>query len=274
MKRKRQMWLGGIALALAAVMVWVRDLQWMSAPADTLPLTLGLLVAYIIGQPWQAATPPLPAIHVPMVGGGGLVFACAWIFGSLTLLAMGWTLLAMVWVCWSFEAQARRMRLAWLLLLSFPWLVIDWPVIGLAFRLSSAVVAEQVFGFLQMPIQRHGTLLEILGVPVKIEASCAGWNLLQLTLLVGVAIGTYEIRSSRRFVLLLGLLPAIAWCANLLRILLLTGVALSFDSQVASGSIHGFAGLVVLGAVLVLTKGLCFLIDPPTHVSSRILKAS
>ena len=74
-----------------------------------------------------------------------------------------------------------------------------------------------------------------------------------------------EIRDSRRFALLLALLPALAWLANLLRILILAGIALSFDAQVAAGVVHGLTGLLILGAVLAMTKALChFLAAPPT----------
>ena len=273
MNRRRQTWLGGMALVLAAGLIWARDLHWMAAPEDTLPLTLGLLLAYIIGQPWQPAANPFPKINRVLASGGLAAFTCGWIIGSLTLLAVGWTALVLTWMRWSFAPRARRGRLAWLLLLSFPWLVFEWPAIGWSFRLSSAIVAEQLFRLLQLPIHRDGTLLAIMGVPVRIEASCAGWNLLQLTLLAGLAIGTSEIRTSRRFALLLCLLPVIAWLGNLLRILILAVIALSFDTELASGAIHGLTGLVVLGAVLAITKGLCCLLEPARQSTSRIIKA-
>jgi len=271
MKRVRQIQLSGLLLALTAVAIWLRDPLWMMAPADTLPLALGLPLTYFLGYPWHSAKNSAPrSLHLLAVG-GGIALGVGWVIGSLTLLAASWTLLAMIWAHWSFARQARRGRLFWLLLLSFPWLVVDWPVIGWVFRLSSATVAEQVFKLLELPAQRDGTHLVIMSVPVEIEASCAGWNLLQLALLSGVAFGTYEIRSASRFTILLCLIPAIAWLANLLRILILSGIALSYDAQVASGAIHGLTGLVVLGAVLAMTKGLCRLLDPPPAISSRIV---
>ncbi len=274
MNRRRQIQLGGLLLALSAVAIWLRDRSWMMAPADTLPLALGLPLTYFLGCPWHIAENPARRSLRLLAAGGGIALTVGWVIGSLTLLAVSWTLLAMLWAHWSFASQARRIRLVWLLLLSFPWLVVDWPAIGWAFRLSSASVAEQVFNLMQLPAQRAGTHLEIMGVPVEIEASCAGWNLLQLALLAGVAFGTYEIRSACRFTLLLCLIPLIAWLANLLRILILSGIALASDTQVASGAIHGLTGLIVLGAVLAMTKGLCRLLDPPPPSSSRIVTIS
>jgi exosortase/archaeosortase family protein len=273
MKRGRQTWLGGLALALAAISIWARDLSWAAASADTLPLACGLPLAYLLGRPWHPGSAPFTRFKRLLVTLGAGGFACGWILGSLSLLALSWTILGMLWAGWSFGTQPRRGRLGWLLLLSFPWLVIEWQPIGWAFRLSSATVAEQVFGLLRMPTLREGTRLEVMGVPITIDAACAGWNLLQLTLLAGIAFGTHEIRPTRRFALLLCLLPGIAWVANLLRILTLAGIALSFDVQVASGGIHGLTGLVVLGAVLAMTKGLCLLLDPPPAATSRILNA-
>lgn len=274
MSRTRQIALGGGGLALAALAIWARDRRWLDTPADTLPLALGLPLAWFLGHPWIPRAEPLPGSPARYAAIGGAALALGWILGSLTVLTLSWTLLAMIWAHWSFTSQPRRGRLAWLLVCAFPWLVIDWPAIGWAFRLSSAAVAEQLFNFLQLPTQRDGTRIVIMGVPVEIEAACAGWNLLQLTLLAGVAFGTCEIRPLRRFALLLGLLPAISWLANLLRILILAGLALGCDAPVASGALHGLTGLAVLAAVLAMTKGLCVLLDPPPPTTSRTIQAS
>jgi exosortase/archaeosortase family protein len=235
----------------------------MATPADTLPLALGLPLAVYLGRPWQPRNETFPGHWRSLAALGWAGFASGWILDSLTMLALSWTFLAMCWAHWNFAAAPRRIRLAWLLLLSFPWLVIEWQTIGWGMRLSSATVAEQLFGLLQLPTRRDGTSLAVLGVPIEIEASCAGWNLLQLTLFTGVAYGTYEIRSTRRYALLLCLLPIVAWLANLLRVLILAGLALSFDVQFASGVIHGLTGLAILGAVLAMTQKLCVWLDAP-----------
>ncbi|MEN9975556.1 MAG: hypothetical protein RLZZ282_1562 [Verrucomicrobiota bacterium] len=274
MTRRHQVQLAGLALALGAISIWARDRAWMKMAADTLPLAFGLLLAVFIGRPWQPRTTPFTRNHQLLTAISAVAFASGWVLGCLTLLTVSWTFLAMLWAHWAFDHHPGRARLAWLLLLSFPWLVIEWPLIGWAFRLSSATVAEQFFNLVLIPTQRSGTHLNILGLPIDIEPACAGWNVLQLTLLAGVALGTSEIQNPRHFSLLLFLLPGIAWLANLLRILILAALALSFDTQMASGVMHEFTGLAVLAAVLAMIKGFCFLLNPPRQATSRIIKPS
>jgi exosortase/archaeosortase family protein len=272
MTLRQQRWLGGAVLVLAAILVWARDTRWLAFPADSLPLALGLPLAWMLGRPWLPVEKPSPMSSAlkRWFGLGLVLFGLGWLLPNITLLACGWSLLAFVWAEQSFRAQASRSRLIWLLLLSFPWLILEWQSIGWAFRLSSAAVCEVIFNLLQMPVTRDGVYLNVMGIPIEIEAACAGWNLLQLSLLTGVAFGSHEIRSTRRFAMLLGALPAIAWFANFLRILLISAVALSLDAEVATGPIHGLTGLAVLGAVLGMTKILCGVIDSrPTTVRRR-----
>ncbi len=274
MNSAQQRWLYGLVLALGAVAIWARDLRWTLTLADTLPLALGIPIAFALGLPWQPRPAQVSQKQKLILGLSLIGFLAAWMIGSITLLSFSFTSLVMIWGTCCFTPQLRRNRLGWLLLLSFPWLVLEWDQIGYAFRLSSAFVVEHCFNFLQITTTRDATNLKVLGIPIEIEAACAGWNLLQLTLLTGVAIGAYEIPSKRRFILLLACLPAVAWVANFLRILVLSGIALSFDVELASGSLHGLTGLAVLAIVLVITKALCFLLVPSPTILSQTVKSS
>jgi exosortase/archaeosortase family protein len=263
MNRSTRVKAGGLALAIAAVMIWLRDFRWWENAVDTLPLAFGLPLAWHFGRPWKISEVVLTKRGKVLSIAGAIVFAAGWIGGNCTLLSFAWTLMAAVWAYRAFEPRARRGRLVWLLLFSFPWLVLDWQIIGWWFRISSAAVTELIFHHMQMPVIREGTSIAVLGVPVEIEAACAGWNLLQLTLLAGVAMGTSELRSGGRFAVLLAALPVIAWLANLLRILVLTGIALSYGTGIAKGAVHGLTGLAILAVVLVMTKLLCYWMDSP-----------
>ena len=272
---RRQSWIGGIALALAAVGIWARDTKWLDTPADTLPLAFGLLLAFLLGRPWKPAPRALSKNEKIILAAGGAAFAIGWVVSSVTTLSISWALLCMVWMNSSFAPEPRRGRILWIALFSFPWLVLEWNSIAWAFRLSSAAAGELLFNLAAIPSSRDGTSLNVMGVPIEIEAACAGWNLLQLTLLTGVTFGVYEITSDKRFTFLLLLLPVLVWIANFVRILILTGIALSFDTEVARGTVHGLTGLAVLCVMLAMTKGLCMLLEPSRRVvSTRVVKAS
>ena len=269
MPKTQSAWLFGALLLLSAVAVWMRDLKWTTSMADTLPLALGIPATILLGMPWKPGGGL--TTQEKILGGFSLVvFLIGWTAGSVTALSLAWTGLAYTWMAHHFTRESDRGRLACIVLLSFPWLVLEWPQIGWWCRNSAAVIGEQVFHALALPVQREGTSMVILGVPVEIEAACAGWNLLQLTLLTGVASGAYEIRSGRRFLWLLLILPIIAWFANVVRIIILSAIALSCGTEIASGTLHGMMGLVILLLVIFMTKGICYLLDGRTKRKVRI----
>jgi len=270
MSKRQSVWLTGLLLLLAAAGVWLRDLQWTDSVADTIPLALGIPATFLLGMPWKIGG-GLSKNEKILGGLASAVFAIGWMASSITTLSIGWTGLAYVWMGYHFTREAGRRRLACILLLSFPWLVLEWPQIGWWCRNSAAIIGEQIFRLLALPVERVGTSMVILGVPVEIEAACAGWNLLQLTLLTGVAFGAYEIRSSRRFLWLLLILPFVAWFANVVRIILLSAIALSFGTELASGALHGMMGLVILVLVILITKGICYLLDGRTARQVRVI---
>lgn len=274
MTTPRQRWLLLTTMACAAVLVWTRDTSWLTNIADTLPLAAGIPLAWWLGGPWK----PRNAIDLngrqKALAAAICGFVIGWLISNLSLLAISWTLLTGCLVAATYQPRLGRLRLAWLLLLSFPWIALEWPQTGWWFRLSSAWAAEHFFNLLAMPVVREGTHLNVMGVPIDIEPSCAGWNLLQITLLTGVTLGSYELPSPRRFSVLLCLLPALSWCANLFRILLLSGLALSFDVDVANGVLHGLTGLGVIAVLVIMTKTLCILLTPNRHRHSVIISKS
>lgn len=251
-------------------MVWSRDMSWVEKSADMLPLAAGFQLAAWLGGPWRMPRGPQrvhPSVAWPIFA--GLVFVAAWILPCLTLLALSWTALAAYWMLRWCRPQANIIGVLLILALSFPWMVIEWPQIGWWFRLSAAASVEGFFNLLQMPVQRHGTELLVLGESIHIEQACAGWNLLQLTLLAGAAIGVHDISKRPRFLMFLLLLPAMAWMANFLRILLLSALSLTFGLATAEGVWHGMTGLLVIAVVLGMAKLLCRALDPDGPVTIR-----
>lgn len=158
--------------------------------------------------------------------------------------------------------------------LSFPWMLMEWPQVGWWFRLSAAAATEGFFHLLQVPVLRNGTELLVLGETIRIEPACAGWNLLQLTLLAGVTIGLHDISQRQRFLWFLALLPVLAWMANFLRIVALSVVSLSYGVATADGVLHGLTGLLVIAAVIGMAKLLCRVIEPGRPTVTRRSVAS
>ena len=260
MTSDRHVWLCGVALGAAAVMIWWCDLAWMVHPADSLPLAMGFLLAWWLGRPWCVDIHPLRGAAVVGVVASIALLVLGWLSVS------GWSCLVMGWVSGSFAVVPRRMRMGWLLVFSFPWLMMEWPSLGWWFRLSSTTCVACVFDWLRLPVEHAGTSLRVLGLPIEIEAGCAGWNLLQLSLLCGTFIGAREIERAKSFAVFMVVLPLMAWFANAMRILLLCGLALSSGVDLASGAIHHLLGLAAVVIMLVIAKGICHVLNPPMNV--------
>ncbi len=255
--------LAAAGLIVSGVLIWLRDTGWSASAADTLPLAAGVPLALWLGTPWRISTDSSES-RLPLAWPvlAGLAFGVGWILPSITLLALAWTALAGYWMLRWGKPNADFTGLLLILALSFPWMVMEWPQIGWWFRLSAAIATEGFFHFLQMPVVRNGTELLVLGQTIRIEPACAGWNLLQLTLLAGVTIGLHDITLRRHFLLFLSILPFLAWLANFLRILILSALSLSHGVATAEGVWHGLTGLLVIAAVIGMAKLLCRVIEP------------
>ncbi len=269
---------GKLALAglfASAVLVWSRDTAWVASVADTLPLAAGIPLAVWLGAPWQIIPfdhrPQLPALWPVLAG---LLFLVGWNLPSVTMLSLAWTALAGYGMMRWWKSSTDPVGLLLVLLFSFPWMVLEWPQIGWWFRLSAAVSTEGFFQLLQMPVQRNGTELLILGEMIRIEPACAGWNLLQLTLLAGITIALHDLSKRGRFLWFLLLLPFLAWMANFLRIVILSALCLSFGVMTAEGIWHGLTGLLVICAVIAMAKMLCFFIEPKSRIVIQHIKKS
>jgi len=263
----------GAGLLVSAGLVWWRDTGWSVAVVDTLPLAAGIPLAAWLGAPWRT-TAASHGVRFPVAWPilAGLAFAVAWILPSITLLALAWTALAGYWMVRWCKPTSHLVGILLILALSFPWMVMEWSQIGWWFRLSAAAATEGFFYLLQMPVLRNGTELLVLGEKIRIEPACAGWNLLQLTLLAGVSIGLHDISERRRFLWFLTLMPVLAWLANFLRIVTLSALSLSCGVATAEGTWHGLTGLLVIVTVVGMAKLLCRVIEPrrPTLIRNSV----
>jgi len=235
------------ALAALAVFIWLRDTRWLDSAADCLPILAALPLFIWLGGPWEFDNRPASLNHSLLLG-AGVAFALG-IAANLTfLLALAWTALLWSWLGRRLP-PARAAELRYLLPLPFlamPWIVLDGEVIGWWFRLSGAAVTAGLFQLLGFRVEHAGTFLNVNGIPISVEAACAGLNTLQSMFIAGVALAFVVLRSRRHFWLNVALLAPLAWLANTLRIILLSAAALTFSSDFVSGTFHPLSGWLVI----------------------------
>jgi exosortase len=246
-----------IALAALAPYIWLRDRTWLADPEDVLPLVAALPLFWLLGRPWRLAPSDGSSSNAALVGA-----AAALALGSptgLTLpLAAGWTLLLWWWLAPRLPVgeRPRIRRLLVLPLMAFPWVTLDGQPVGFAFRLSGAITTGAFYDLLGYPVTRDGTALVIGGQGINVEAACAGLNTLQSLLVMGTLAAAVTLGRHRRYWLCLPLLVAAAWIGNTARIIAISGIALAWGPEAASGRAHGWSGWIVLmltffGTVLV-----------------------
>ncbi|GAB4455730.1 MAG: hypothetical protein OHK0029_12290 [Armatimonadaceae bacterium] len=253
------------ALAVLAAYVWLRDRAWQNDLGNSLPILSGFALLYALGRPWQWDPDRLSAslsaalfrTGGAFLYGGGALFLLGVALNLSFLLALGWTFLlwALVDAVCDVPTRRRAAPLMPLAALSFPWLILHGNEIGWVFRLSGAIVTEKLFSLIGLHVVREGVFLLIQGLPVSVDAPCAGISTLQAMLLAGTVMAVSLPRGKRMALpVKLLLLVAVAWGANTLRLVVLCASALTWGVPFAQGWFHEWGGL----SVLVLMFVLCF----------------
>lgn len=245
MNSRDRLWV--TALIAGGALIWTRDPRWLAEADDVLPALVALPLAVWLGAPWRLNAPTRPPARFLV-----LLSAAAALLGAATnmtlFLAAGWTGLLWVWLERRLPHTAipRARRLLILPFNAFPWVTLDLQPVGWWFRLTGAQVTETAFRAFGFDITREGTQLVIQGVPVSVDAACAGLHAFQSMLIAGSLLAFILLGSSRYYWWNIGLLPALAWCANTVRILAITGASLTWGQEFAMGLFHTWGGLLVL----------------------------
>jgi exosortase/archaeosortase family protein len=244
-------------LIALAIFIWVRDLTWMSAPDDTLPILVAIPLFFWLGMPWTFRDEP-PSISLYKIALAVFLLLAGIILNLTILLALGWTLLLWTWLSSrTLPSQHKSIfRLLILPLMAFPWITLDAQTIGWWFRLSGAWVTARFFSFLHYSVYEEGTNLLINGLPISVEAACAGLNTLQSMLIAGTAVAFIMLGKTKFYWLNIMLLIGMAWLANTIRIIFLVIIALVYGPEIAMGSFHMWGGWFILCVMF----GLCWFI--------------
>lgn len=247
----RNLFLAG--LGAFAGFIWLRDLGWISAAEDTVPVLVAIPLCLWMGKPWEwrrepGIVSPWLLISVILLGLGGILT------DATLLLAGSWCLLAMAFCrAWLVHFAPRLLLLA---LLGFPWIHQSAEAIGWWFRYTGAGVAAGFFRLFGQSVTRDGTFLHINQMPLNVEAACGGLNVLQAMLVAGVVVALRTMPAGMPFWTASLLLLPFAWLANTLRILMIGVSGLVVGPEFAMGWFHTFGGWVVLCLMFLLCQTL------------------
>jgi len=233
-------------LAVAGTAVWLLAFAQSDLTPEAPLLLLCLPVVWWLGRPWVFTSRP--------AGGGGWLVAagCAAAAGcvcaSVTLLTLAWTLLLGAWLRrWLAPACFRsRARLLALASGAFPWLLVDGNWLGWMFRSTGVAAAVLLECFPGMHVKWEGAILSVKGASIPPDAAGVGLQSLQVLLCVGL-FALFRTRGpSARLIGPLAFLVVLAWLANILRILAVALLVLTFGHDAVNGIGTDLGGLVAL----------------------------
>jgi len=248
LKRDDFIFLG--VLIAGAIWIWVRDLAWLSAVEETLPVLASLPLFIWLGAPWRFKEGTWSLPFRSLVTAAFLVVG-GWALDMTLLLAAGWTFALWTWIHQRVSDETPLLRrLAVLPLMAFPWVTLDLMPVGWWFRLSASWVADHAYSATGFSVLREGTNLVVSGIPIEVAAPCSGMNSLQAILMGGLVLTWIELDKSRWYWWIVASLPLLAWTANTIRVCSIIAMAVVWGPDAASGSLHQIGGwAVVLGVV-------------------------
>lgn len=259
-------------LTALAAFIWLRDTSWATQLDDTLPILIALPLFFWLDWPWKfeegefTLTP-----RFIYMGIGTLVLG---ILSNLTvLLSIGWCLLLWGWIQERVSPSSRHglLRMMILPFMAFPWVTLDAHSLGWCFRLSGAWASAQVLSLSGFEVLHQGTRLLVNGIPISVEAACAGLNTLQSMLIAGSILAYLQLGKHWIYWVNLPLLFVMAWIANTMRILTLSLAAVLVSPEFAMGPFHDAGGWGVLVLMFLLCWGIFSLqqrlIKPPSALA-------
>jgi exosortase B len=145
---------------------------------------------------------------------------------------------------------AGALRAAWfpLFFLLFMVPLPEALVAAVTAPLKSAVsaVASQLLYLVGYPVGRAGVIMTVGPYQLLVADACAGLNsMFTLEALGLLYMNLMNYTSVRRNVTLALLLIPIAFCANIVRVMILVLVTYHFGDEAGQGFVHGFAGMVL-----------------------------
>lgn len=223
---------GPIILAVSLWMLWrlrerVAELPARPSLALGLSLLLFGLVLYVLGR----------SQSILMVEVGSQLV----VLPAVVLIFLGTPALRIVWFPLFFM----------LFMVPLPEALVSTVTAPLKAAVS-AVAAELLYG-LGYPVGRAGVILNVGQYQLLVADACAGLNsMFTLEALGLLYMNLMNYTNAIRNIVLAVLIIPISFCANIIRVLILVLVTYHFGDEAGQGFIHGFAGMVLFLAGLVL----------------------
>lgn len=126
----------------------------------------------------------------------------------------------------------------------------------LPMKTGVSVAVEHLLYVVGYPISRSGVILQIGQYQLLVADACAGLHTLFTLESLGV-LYMHLVRHASyvRNVFLAAWIVPISFCANVIRVLVLTLITYHFGDEVGQGFMHGFAGMVLFISALMLIMG-------------------
>ena len=163
------------------------------------------------------------------------------VIGSMMLVFKGAGALKAVWFPLFFMA----------FMIPLPGMVVD--ALTQPMKMAVSYVAEAVLYAAGYPISRSGVILQIGQYQLLVADACAGLHTLFTLEALGLLyLNLVRHESVMRNITLAILIVPISFTANVIRVMVLTLVTYYLGDEAGQGFLHGFAGMVLFMAALVL----------------------
>ena len=223
---------GPIILAVSLWLMWRKRLDYLALPdqpavvAGTVSMAVGVLL-YVLGRTQQLDTFE--------------VASQIFIIGAIFLFMKGWSALRLMAFPLFFQ----------IFMVPLPGILVQ--VLTVPLKMAVSYVAEVILHTAGYPVARTGVVISVGQYQLLVADACAGLNsMFTLEALGLLYMNLMNYKNMTRNVALAILIIPIAFCANIIRVMILVLVTYHFGDEAGQGFVHGFAGMVLFMVALTL----------------------
>lgn len=243
-----------VGLILLGIFIWLKAAQLLPEGTDFISIlvSFGLFGCYIRSQTANRkchidiSPPQFQNFIIPIT-----LMVLGNVFEILVLFSAGWaSAIIKIFHLENKLVNKKCILLAQLfLVMGFPWVALDLQPLGWYFRLSGAWTVEFLGTILGLDVTREGSFLVIENAPILVEEACAGLSSMQSMILFSIFFCRQRIQGGYSLILWGSFIISMCWIANTIRICVITGFSLTFDTQFVSANLHDPIGLAILGCL-------------------------